>query len=748
MILETVISSYLVLDDDPVEAALRQLIINRSRVVFVVSHDGTLIGSLSDGDFRRWILESPEHSLSSHCREVANRNCVFVKRSAQAPKGNTIFSSKILIVPIVDELQRVVAVGKPRSKSFSISGRMIAESEPAVVIAEIGINHNGSLNSAFRLIDAARDSGADAVKFQMRDMGSLYRNSYDSKNGEDLGVEYTLDLINTAALTSSELIKAFEYAQSRNILPLCTPWDEQSAKILQDWGIAWFKIASADLTNHPLISMLASTGTPLLISTGMSTELEIVEAINLLKSGFSPYALLHCNSTYPAPFSDIRLKYMSRLAEIGDCIIGYSGHERGHHVAVAAVALGAKIVEKHITLDRGAIGNDHKVSLEPDEFRQMVQDIREVENALKCEGPRVLTQGERMNRLTFAKSLVAKKDLEIGHIVQESDIEIKCPGRGLQPNSKSRLIGAVLRRSMKKADFFYETDTNSQRIVKRKFQFSRPWGLPVRFHDFQKLCENTNPDFLEFHLSYRDLEVDMETFVNRKIDADLVVHSPDLFANDFILDLASNDKRIYIESQKVLQQVIQFTRNLSRFFRPTANVKIVVSMGGSSLNSPIPLDERPRCYERVVEAVGALDSNGVELIAQTLPPYPWYLGGQRYCNLFVDPQETAKFSEMSGILICLDISHTKLACNDAGISFYNAVETLAPYVKHLHIVDAIGSNEEGLQISEGDVDWPSLSEQLNRKFPGIGFIPEIWQGHVDNGRGFWTALERLEKLLG
>ena len=747
MILESIISSYLVLEDDPVELALRKLSINQSRVVFVVSHNGTLIGSLSDGDFRRWILESPDRSLMNPCREIANRNCVFVKQNERAPQENVVFSSKILIVPIVDELKRVVAIGKPRSKNFSIGGRLIGQSEPAFVIAEIGLNHNGSLKSALQLIDVAVDCGADAVKFQMRNMESLYRDSHESKNGEDLGVEYTLDLINNATLSSNELIQAFEYAQSKSILPLCTPWDEESARILQEWGMSGFKIASADLTNHSLITMLASTGTPLLVSTGMSTEIEIVEAVNLLKIGFSPYALLHCNSTYPAPFSDIRLEYMTRLAELGDCFVGYSGHERGHHVAIAAVALGAKIIEKHITLDRNAIGNDHKVSLEASEFERMVREIREIETALKFEGPRVVTQGERMNRLTLAKSLVAKSDLEIGHVVTDSDIEIKSPGRGLQPNSKSRLIGAVLSRPMKSADFFYESDIKSQKIVKRDFRFNRPWGLPVRFHDFKKLSEKINPDFLEFHLSYRDLEIDIETYINKKIDIDLVVHSPDLFSNDFILDLASNDKKIYFDSATEMQRVINFTRRLSKLFRETEKVKIIVSMGGSSLNSPIAQDQRPEYYERIQEAVGTLDTSGIELIAQTLPPYPWYLGGQRYCNLFVDPIETARFSEMSGIPICLDISHTKLACNNAGSSFFNAVETLAPHVKHLHLVDAIGTNEEGVQIGEGEVDWPSLCEQLNRNFPGVGFIPEIWQGHVDGGHGFWTALERLEKLL-
>ena len=142
-----------------------------------------------------------------------------------------------------------------------------------------------------------------------------------------------------------------------------------------------------------------------------------------------------------------------------------------------------------------------------------------------------------------------------------------------------------------------------------------------------------------------------------------------------------------------------------------------------------------------------MDTAGIELLAQTLPPFPWYLGGQRYCNLFVDPTEIANFATEFGIGICLDISHTKLACNYLRMSFGDAIEMIAPHSRHLHLVDAIGVNNEGVQIGEGDVDWSSLCGQLNRLIPEASFIPEIWQGHVDNGQGFWIALNRLERLL-
>jgi sialic acid synthase SpsE/sugar phosphate isomerase/epimerase/CBS domain-containing protein len=746
MIIQTAISSFSVIEDDPIEIALHKLNENKSRVVFVIDRQGILLGSLTDGDFRRWSLESLNHNITNICSEAMNRNCVRIGQSEISSASEKLFSSKILVLPVVDNRNRLIAVAKPRTSDFHIDERLISDSSPAYVIAEIGINHNGSIETAKKLVDAAKGTGADAAKFQLRDMDSLYRTS-TSSNSEDLGVEYTLDLLENSSLTVEEMIEVFEYAKEVGITPLCTPWDQKSALILQDFGISGFKIASADLTNHALISLIAQSGSPIILSTGMSSELEIIEAVNVLKAGVSPFALLHCNSTYPAPFADIRLEYLSRLKQIGDCVVGYSGHERGHHVAIAAVALGARIIEKHISLDRNSLGNDHKVSLEPSEFKKMVLEIRELEMALTSSGEREISQGERMNRLTLAKSLVAARDLPVGHVVSESDIDVRSPGRGLQPNARNLLIGKTLRRSLSKSDFFFDTDINPPSVLARDYEFSKPWGLPVRFHDFQDLLRQSNPDFLEFHLSYRDMDIEIENIGLETLDMDYIVHSPDLFLNDHILDLASEDTEIYERSIFEVQRVVDFTRNLKNKFLKSERPKIVISMGGSSLDVPWTIQQRNKGYARLQNALSRIDDDGVELLAQTLPPFPWYLGGQRFCNLFVDPNEIANFSKESGVAVCLDISHTKLACNYLNISFAEAIEIIGPHARHLHLVDAIGHSEEGVQIGEGDVDWHLLCQQLNRLNHDVSFIPEIWQGHVDNGQGFWIALDRLEKFF-
>lgn len=746
MLLDKTLAPWLVFDEDPVEEAFRRISANRSRVVFVVRPDGSLVGSLADGDFRRWVVEAPNPSLQEPCATIANRDCVSVPDGTPAAQVELLLSARISAIPVVDDRGRVAAIARMRSRDFSIDGREVSPTGAAFLIAEIGNNHNGSLDQALELIDEAAAAGADCAKFQLRDLSALYRSGRSGFAGEDLGAQYTLELLQEVSLSNDEMFEALDYVREVGLIPLCTPWDSPSAQLLHDYGIPAFKVASADLTNHDLVSELADMGRPMLVSTGMSTEQEIVQAVDILRSGPSPFALLHCNSAYPTPFKDINLLYMDRLAELGDCLVGYSGHERGFHIPIAAVARGARVVEKHITLDRGARGNDHKVSLEPGEFAQMVKQIRELESAMGTPHARSLTQGEQLNRLSLAKSLVAARDLPLGHEIASADLEVRSPGRGLQPNSRYRVVGTLTARAIPAGDFIYESDI-SEAIQPRPFHFDRPWGLPVRFHDYAELLEKSNPDFLEFHLSYRDVDMNPLAAVPEMLDMGFTVHSPDLFADDHLLDLASDNPKEWERSIADLQRVIDLTRALKQRFSRSERPVVIVSIGGASTHEPLAKSERPRLYERCAQALDKVDADGVELTAQTLPPFPWHVGGQRYWNLFVDPVETAKFCNEIGMRVTLDVSHTKLATNHSGESFAEAMEALLPVTAHMHLADAAGVDGEGLQVQDGDIDWGLLTRQITQLAPGVGFIPEIWQGHVGGGQGFWIGLDRLERLF-
>lgn len=388
--------------------------------------------------------------LQLRASQVANAHFQFASHQDDWETISSKFTDMIQFVPLLDERRRLVGVVRQRDRRVRIGEFTIDTESPTFIIAEIGINHNGSLDQAKRLIDAAVESGADCAKFQMRDLNALYHNSGDANDiREDLGAQYTMDLLSRFQLTPDAMIEAFDHCKARGILPLCTPWDLESLEILERYGMAAYKVASADMTHYDLLRALAQTGKPLICSTGMSGEQEIRETVDLLKRWGAVYVLLHCNSTYPAPFKDINLRYLKRLQEIGECHAGYSGHERGYHVAVASVAMGAKVIEKHFTLDRTMEGIDHKVSLLPEEFEAMVDSVRQVEQAMGSEVPRQITQGEQMNRVTLAKSLVSVCDIRPGETIEERMVDVKSPGRGLQPNAKSKLIGMTAKREIK-----------------------------------------------------------------------------------------------------------------------------------------------------------------------------------------------------------------------------------------------------------------------------------------------------------
>lgn len=611
------------------------------------------------------------------------------------------------------------------------------------VIAEIGNNHNGSLQRALEMIDLAVDMGADCAKFQMRHLDQVYRQRTLRKDGEDLGTEYVLDLLRRFELTVDEHRRVADYCRQKGILYLCTPWDAQSVDVLEGFGVPAYKVASADLTNLPLLDKLASTGKPLILSTGMSRPEEVRVTADFLRRRNCNFVLLHCNSTYPAPLHDIQLKWMQRLKEIHP-LVGYSGHERGINVSLAAVALGACLIERHFTLDRTMEGPDHAASLTHVEFKRLIEGIREIEEALGDGGDRQLSQGEMINRENLGKSLIAATELAKGTILTADHIKVRSPGQGLSPQHYETLVGRSLQRDMAAEDFFYPSDLTDRRVEPRPYRFRRPWGIPVRYHDFKEYAARVEPDLFEFHLSYSDMDLNPSDYLEGVYSAGFVVHAPELFANSRLMDLASPDDDYRAESIRETQRVIDITRDLKRFFPNTPKPLIVANIGGFTMDAVLPTEEIPGYYRRFAESLSVLDTAGVELIPQTMAPFPWHFGGQRYQNLFVKIEEIVDWCQRLDLRMCFDISHSRLTCNHLGVDFYEFCRKIAPVSAHLHLGDASGLNGEGLQIGDGEIDFQRLGEILDQGCPQASFIPEIWQGHKNGGEGFWVALDRLE----
>nr|QIP08652.1 TIM barrel protein [Bradyrhizobium symbiodeficiens] len=631
-----------------------------------------------------------------------------------------------------------------QTASVRIGNRLLGDGEPCYVIAEIGNNHNGDFDRAIALVDAAVAAGADCAKFQMRKLDEVYRASSLSGKDDDLAVEYTLDLLRRFELPTAQQKKIAEYCAAKGIQYLCTPWDATSVAVLEGFGVEAYKVASADLTNLPLLARLAATGKTLIVSTGMSTTDEIKAAAKFLDERNTSYVLLHCQSTYPAALHNIHLRFMETLREIHP-VVGYSGHERGIAVSTAAVALGAVVIERHITLDREMEGPDHAASLEPEEFKALVSGIREVEVARgKKLAERALSQGELINRENLAKSLVAARDLSSGTVISEADIAVKSPGQGLSPLKMPALLGRKLTRTMAADDYFFQSDLDEGVAKARRYRFDRPWGVPVRYHDAERFMEICQPDIIEFHLSYSDMERDPAAYLSGSYDLGFVVHAPELFAGSKLMDLATPDEALRRYSLEQTQAVIDITRGLKKYFPKTKRPPIVANIGGFTMDEPLPPEAKAERYRIFAQSLTELDMEGVELTPQTMAPFPWHFGGQRHQNIFIFPDESAAFCARHDLRMCVDISHTKLAANHFGFDFALGLAQLGPHTAHLHFGDAKGLDGEGLQIGEGEIDFDEIGKVLRKHAPTASFIPEIWQGHKNMGEGFWTAFERLE----
>jgi N,N'-diacetyllegionaminate synthase len=321
------------------------------------------------------------------------------------------------------------------------------EPERCFVIAEAGVNHNGEVELARRLIDAAVAAGADAVKFQTFDpdlvaSAAAPKAEYQRASGSG---ESQLEMLRRLALAPAAFADLFRYAETRGILFLSTPFDVTSADFLESLGVAAFKLPSGELTNHPFLAHVARKGRPLLLSTGMSDLGEVEAAVDVIRThGDPPLALFHCVSSYPARPEDCNLRAIETMRRRFDVPVGWSDHTEGIDVALAAVALGAELLEKHFTLDRGLPGPDHKASLEPAEIGRLVAGVRAV-TAARGDGVKTPTAGELATAQVVRRSLHASRDLPKGHVLRDADLVALRPGTGLAPSARSDVIGRALR---------------------------------------------------------------------------------------------------------------------------------------------------------------------------------------------------------------------------------------------------------------------------------------------------------------
>jgi sialic acid synthase len=329
-------------------------------------------------------------------------------------------------------------------KTIEIGDRLVGQGQPCYIVAEVGVNHNGRLDLAKRLVDSAAEAGVDAVKFQKRSIKDILiaealQQPYTKPTS--LGATYG-EHRERLELSDQAYWELKTHCEAKAISFLASAWDIRSADFLEELGVPAYKIASADVTNLPLIERIARKGKPILISTGMSEMEEIYDAVATVREHHDQIILLQCTSAYPCDNDQINLRMMETLRREFDVLVGYSGHERGLAPSEAAAALGAVTIERHFTLDRTMPGPDHAASLEPHGLYLLVRNIRNIEAALGSPEKRVLDI-ERPVRERLAKSVVSACDIPAGTEITLEMLTVKGPGSGISPRLSPLLVGVV-----------------------------------------------------------------------------------------------------------------------------------------------------------------------------------------------------------------------------------------------------------------------------------------------------------------
>ncbi|MBP3544353.1 MAG: N-acetylneuraminate synthase [Lachnospiraceae bacterium] len=322
-----------------------------------------------------------------------------------------------------------------------------------LIIAEAGVNHNGSIELAKQMVDKAKWAGADYIKFQTFVSENLVSDSAQKAEYQKAATgeaETQLQMLKKLELSQHDFIELKAYCKKCGIGFLSTPFDMESIDFLLELGVDFWKIPSGEITNLPYLERLAKTGMPIVMSTGMCELDEIKGAWTVLKeNGARDIALLHCNTEYPTPFEDVNLRAMQALREQFDTKVGYSDHTKGIEVPIAAVALGAEILEKHFTLDKTMEGPDHKASLEPEELKVMIDSVRHIEKALGNAEKKV-SPSEKKNRGVARKSIVAKCSIKEGELLTEENLAVKRPGNGISPMRWHEIIGTAATKDYEK----------------------------------------------------------------------------------------------------------------------------------------------------------------------------------------------------------------------------------------------------------------------------------------------------------
>ena len=733
---------------------------NKGLPLVIINKDKTLFGVISKGDLIDFLSQNSKNDyLTVLAEEIANQYPIVghINDSSETISGY-LAPENIQLIPIIDHNRVIKKLITKENPSINFGKKSISEISNPYLIAEIGVNHNGKVEDAKKLLKAAARSGCDAVKFQHRTKNTYSKFDIDSY---DLGTQYILSEIDRTNLSINELLECSDFATELGLDVIVTPFDELALEeiIKLKIKLTAIKIASCDLTNLPLIESCSKMNLPLILSTGMSYEREIIKVSRFLNDSMIEHAFLHCNSTYPAPIEDTNLSYIKRLRDITKVIVGFSSHEGNINIPLAAISYGAKIIEFHITQSKELIGTDHRASIEIKELEYLVKQSKIIFLSKGNASPRKPSQGELSNKLSLGKSYALNKNKKKGEIIQKDDLILISPGSGFNVEQINKLIGKELtidyeaRRILKPNNIRGGSVLSSSKIkdtFKELHKKGYIAGIPIRYHDLQELFNLFKPKLLEFHMSDRDLNLMPSHYISENFNSvDLIIHAVEQYEDGFIFDIASDDKEIIKRSFKEIDRLVKHIDKLRDYFKVRKQIPIVINLGGFTNNDFLNEENYKYCLERCIKNLELINYrySGYSIMPQTMPPFPWHQGGRSYHNLLTNINKIADFLEAIDNPICLDISHTALSCFHFCENITDHINLIGKRINHIHLSDAQGQNAEGLSVGSGTLDFKLINKSILKFKKQVFLIPEIWQGHLHQGEQFAKSLERFNDLI-
>jgi sialic acid synthase SpsE/sugar phosphate isomerase/epimerase len=607
------------------------------------------------------------------------------------------------------------------------------ENQIPLVIGELGINHQGSIEMARELIRGAAAAGVHAIKFQYRNLLKSY-----SSGSNEIGDEILKSEIERNFLKVESILTLTSEAQDLGL------WVGISFFIVEDcedFGnqineFDFYKIPSVELTNSELITFLVSTNKPVLISTGAHWEYEIERAFDGIPG--ENWFPLHCVSNYPVAPHNSNLSYISHLRERWSRPVGYSSHESDWEYALLSLKYGPRIIERHLTLDKSLPGLDQSSSSDLSDFTKLMKMLKSTsQDFIMPSNGRIPNQGELLNRQNLGRSFYFTEAQSSGQLLHEKTLVYRAPQVGIDKSAlKSIPSKMLLEDGFQDSPLLYSHFYPRTKLLPEEIEFANNFGLalPVRLHDFEQVQNEIPLDALELHLSYSEVDRLFEfkdVFKSKRLS----LHLPDYINSLQLIDPISDHLEVSTRSREIINKAVDFVSHIQE-----KHGYEVLIVGSFPVRSQL---SREMYFDQYSSIQSELKDLGITLTMQWLPPFAWYFGGSEHLEI-LNSVEDLDFINKYEIDLCMDISHLLLGSNFFKFDPQDFLQILRQRIRFFHISDATGIDGEGSHFDLTDVQKVEL-------FTGVLDIKgrktiEVWQGHFDHCNGFKRAIKDLYSM--